>query len=502
MKNILRKWITVTVLIAFSFSMIVPMSSADMGAYMSQVFSDIKASAPKSYQGQERGYYVGGTASMQFNFQDQPLVSFTPPSAKVGCGGIDIVWGGFSYLNFEYLVQKLQAILSAAPAFAFQLALGVLCPDCKNILDSLDALANMINNINVNSCQASKALVGWSGEQLGLSIGSGQGTGQNNSWLASAADAMNNVTQKYKSWINTYAGCYDYYAGYTGSRTNMDCAKKLGTVSFLVPFMRQAFNEEDLSAFPFESIMRARYGDVYQLSSEGDDSTLPPIHFDPGCNVPKSAPYLVDAMVFGQYAEKSTISDTVNANCTYVNDETQGLGYKVRQSLIRIRDAIKNGTTGGLSQADIDLINASRVPVFRLMSLAATVEHIRGKTGDASIDNLLSDSLIDTLAYPVAYDIAYFASQHALHKTRNLTSQVQAVKASMTTEVKDKIAGIPDKINAELQASEDRRKAVWEAFRDSIGDSFQKTVMMEQIIHQELARTKLLDSYRFARGMR
>ncbi|MEW6587461.1 MAG: hypothetical protein AB1442_17865, partial [Nitrospirota bacterium] len=70
MKNILRKGITVAVLIAFSLSMIVPMSSADMGAYMSQVFSDIKASAPKSYQGQERGYYVGGTASMQFNFQD------------------------------------------------------------------------------------------------------------------------------------------------------------------------------------------------------------------------------------------------------------------------------------------------------------------------------------------------------------------------------------------------------------------------------------------------
>ena len=70
------------------------------------------------------------------------LFSAQAPRFKVGCGGIDLFMGGFSFLNVNYLVQKFQKILQAAPAMAFDLALSTLCQQCSNIMKSLEALAN------------------------------------------------------------------------------------------------------------------------------------------------------------------------------------------------------------------------------------------------------------------------------------------------------------------------------------------------------------------------
>ena len=102
--------------------------STPMDDYLQQTLDAITTLAPKAYQTQERGYFIGGSASIRVpNEYIQPF-SLTPPQIRAGCGGIDIVMGGFSYLGFDYLVQKLQSILQEAPAFAFQLALHTLCP--------------------------------------------------------------------------------------------------------------------------------------------------------------------------------------------------------------------------------------------------------------------------------------------------------------------------------------------------------------------------------------
>src|SRR6185369_4988461 len=111
------------------------------------------------YEGAKRGYYTGGTFSARWpNGNDYP-VTVTMPSIKSGCGGIDAFLGGFSFMNVDYLVQKLQNILSAAPAAAFDIALKTLAPQVADTIKSLEAITDRLNSLQLNDCKAAKALV-------------------------------------------------------------------------------------------------------------------------------------------------------------------------------------------------------------------------------------------------------------------------------------------------------------------------------------------------------
>ena len=86
------------------------------------------------------------------------------PRIKSGCGGIDVFMGGFSFMNTDYLVNKLQAILAGAPAVAFDLALKTLCEQCSNTIKNFEALADKLNSMQFDECAASKELVGDRGQ--------------------------------------------------------------------------------------------------------------------------------------------------------------------------------------------------------------------------------------------------------------------------------------------------------------------------------------------------
>jgi conjugative transfer pilus assembly protein TraH len=75
------------------------------------------------------------------------------PRLKVGCGGIDLFMGGFSFLNFEYLVQKLQTMIQAAPYVAFQIALKTISQKLGGILSEAEQIINNLNSMQFNECK-------------------------------------------------------------------------------------------------------------------------------------------------------------------------------------------------------------------------------------------------------------------------------------------------------------------------------------------------------------
>jgi Conjugative relaxosome accessory transposon protein. len=115
----------------FVFQPYLYVARADIGSSISGMISESVNYAPPTYKEMgERGYVGFGSLSIRTptgSLNVRPF-SFTPPFVKKGCGAIDIAMGGFNFLGFDYLVQKLQQILQAAPAFAFQLALEVFVP--------------------------------------------------------------------------------------------------------------------------------------------------------------------------------------------------------------------------------------------------------------------------------------------------------------------------------------------------------------------------------------
>lgn len=130
---------------------------------MQNLFDEVGASGnvsnPAALQGQTMNMYMGGSMFMRMPNRTYNIVAASAPSWSAGCGGIDLFAGGFSFINKEQFVAMLRNIGSNALGYGFKLALQNLCPTCDNVMQALQATANAVNRLNIDSCEAAKGIV-------------------------------------------------------------------------------------------------------------------------------------------------------------------------------------------------------------------------------------------------------------------------------------------------------------------------------------------------------
>ena len=117
-------------------------------------------SGPTAYQGQSAGYYTLGNLYARTPVKNVYPLSIQLPSARGGCGGIDIFAGSFSFINADQFIKTGKAIVNNAKGFAFQLALETISPVITEKLEELQNKMQEINSMNINSCETAAALVG------------------------------------------------------------------------------------------------------------------------------------------------------------------------------------------------------------------------------------------------------------------------------------------------------------------------------------------------------
>ncbi|WP_319548520.1 conjugal transfer protein TraH [Desulfogranum marinum] len=117
-------------------------------------------SGPNYFHGQERGFYQAGSFSTRWSNTNDYPVTVESPRIKAGCGGIDVFLGGMSFMNTDYLVDKLQGILSGAAAVAFDLGLKTLCSQCSNTIKNFEAIADKLNSMQIEECATAQGVVG------------------------------------------------------------------------------------------------------------------------------------------------------------------------------------------------------------------------------------------------------------------------------------------------------------------------------------------------------
>jgi conjugative transfer pilus assembly protein TraH len=122
-------------------------------------FDNVTYTSPGTFADQTRGYVTAGGMSGRVDVHDDYLMSLSLPKVKAGCGGIDMFLGGMSFLDPDYLVQKLETILQAAPAVAFQYLLETLDEKMGNIISKMEAATNFLNSIQVNDCRLANRMV-------------------------------------------------------------------------------------------------------------------------------------------------------------------------------------------------------------------------------------------------------------------------------------------------------------------------------------------------------
>ena len=171
----------------------------------------VNTTGPTAFDGQASGHWTLGNLYLRAPVRSETVATVNLPSFRAGCGGIDAFAGAFSFIDSDQLVAFARAVAQNAAGFAFELALETISPVIAETMAKLRALAQWVNNQNLNSCETAQALVGavWSRNDrasgaICAAIGTSQGIfsdyaaarhgcgsdGQRNSTLAAASGPM------------------------------------------------------------------------------------------------------------------------------------------------------------------------------------------------------------------------------------------------------------------------------------------------------------------------
>ena len=134
--------------------------TSQLRQYFNSMGGGVNVTAPSVYKNQAAGYYNGGSFYGRVPVQSAQLGHIQLPGFRAGCGGIDAWMGGFSHISSAQLIQALRGITSNMGSYGFMLALESLSPEIYNVMNELNALAQKVNALNINTCEAAATALG------------------------------------------------------------------------------------------------------------------------------------------------------------------------------------------------------------------------------------------------------------------------------------------------------------------------------------------------------
>ena len=311
--------------------------------------------SPNYFGGQQRGYYSGGSFNARWPSTADYPVTVEMPRVKSGCGGIDVFMGGFSFMNSDYLVAKLQSILENAPAVAFDLALKTLCEQCSNTIKNFEALADNLNSMQIDECAAAKEMVGVvmdengfhssevTREKLGTAIKENKLTqGVSEMWdILTKEDQANNNVPRSGDVSNVTSGCNAEITStfLSGGSLLENVGAKMG------------LPEDHIN------LIRGLVGDV---TLEGPANAYR-ISYEAPC--PANNPGDIKAFTTGDIYAKNP-----SGSCSRITDTNRDLGQYVRDTLSSITDKIENKTA--LSPVEESFLEANPLSALPILKTA------------------------------------------------------------------------------------------------------------------------------------
>lgn len=264
------------------------------------------------YEGNGRNFATLGGGSIRWASRNDYPVSITPPRLGGGCGGIDAYLGGVSFLDEEYLVQKIEAIITNAPAIAFDIAMKSMSSALDGSVKDFENLANNLNNLQLDDCAIAKkgvvTLMSDEGPGSSLSAAGKAMWGEvTSNWKIETGESKNHdaakTNQNAQPVSDLFSGCGDPnfrdFIGTTGSLLDKMANNTIGLITF-----------ED------KEFLRANFGDIaisYDNSTgvEAGAGSYDYISDECGKNVDLEA-------AFNKYVNEGVYQTkgTLAANCT------------------------------------------------------------------------------------------------------------------------------------------------------------------------------------------
>ena len=345
-------------------------------------FDNVTYASPGSFEDQTRGYLTAGGMSGRVDVHNDYLMSLTLPKVKAGCGGIDMFLGGMSFLDPDYLVQKLESILQAAPAVAFQYLLETLDEKMGNIISKMEAATNFLNSIQVNDCRLANRMV----------------------QIAKGDDNMSGIIEEmtgYKSVKEGFAKSYQNSREKIQANANNPTEDLRDALANCPPEVTDIFRTGSLLAHAasrvgagdWAGVMRARVGDVYMRWDATDK--VPLFSAIPAC--PRQDTESPDDFLTGQVQTRALNIPATAADCSR-DGPGRGALILARERMEGIANKIR--TRGSLSTDERQFVaNVRTLPIYRMLEWG-----VRQGVADSVIAD--TDELVAlTLAYQMLNDL-------------------------------------------------------------------------------------------------
>lgn len=356
-------------------------------------FDNVTYTSPGTFADQTRGYVTAGGMSGRVDVHDDYLMSLSLPKVKAGCGGIDMFLGGMSFLDPDYLVQKLETILQAAPAVAFQYLLETLDEKMGNIISKMEAATNFLNSIQVNDCRLANRMV---------QIAQGD---DNMSGIVEEMTGYKSVREGFaKSWQQSREKIQSNKGNPTEDLKEAlaNCPAEVTDIFRTGSLLQHAAAR--VGASDWAGVMRARIGDVYMRWDTNDK--VPLFSAIPSC--PHQDTESADDFLTGRVPTRALNIPATAADCS-VSGSGRGALVLARERMETIATKIR--TRSALSTEEKQFVaNVRTLPVYRLLEWGVR---------QGVIDSVIADTdelVALTLAYQMLNDLTRsidFALQNA-----------------------------------------------------------------------------------------
>lgn len=373
-------------LVAASHFALIGVARADVASEMNGFFNDAGGAAnvtgPTAFQGQSAGYYSLGNVWTRFPQKSVSPFNLQLPSARAGCGGIDLFSGSFSFINASEIVAMLKATANNALGFAFKLAIDSVSPEIGKVMDEFSQKAQLLNQMNISSCETAQALVGGIWPQMETT-------------RSTICEAVGNSQGVFSDWAASRQGCNNGGQRDATLAGNTDPAMKDQIIG-------------DPHNYTWEALKKSsKFGAFDQAFSEyvmtlvGTIVTTPPTASEHGPKVVIYGPAeeaVVTALLDGTAnAPAVKILKCNNDPCTDVSDQTlsvpasSALRPRIATMIKSMSSKIRSDTA--LDAAEKQLLNMATVPIYKILAVQAYAHYA------------LTDGEIQTLSEIVAVDL-------------------------------------------------------------------------------------------------
>lgn len=343
---------------------IVGVARADVASQMNSFFSDAGGAAnvtgPSAYEGQAAGYYSLGNVWTRFPQKSVQPFNLQLPSARAGCGGIDLFSGSFSFINASEIVAMLKATANNALGFAFKLAIDSVSPEIGKVMDEFSQKAQLLNQMNISSCETAQALVGGIWPQM-------------DSTRATICEAVGNSQGVFSDWAASRQGCNNGNKRDSTIAGNSDSSMKDQLVGEPHNYTWEALKKSGkFGAFDqsFSEYIMTIVGTVVTTPSTDPSVGGKVVMYGPAEEAVVTA--LLDGTADAPAVKMLKCNDE---NCYDIGEQTltvpssAALRPRIEGMIQSMSDKIRSDTP--LDAAEKQLLNLSTIPLYKILTVEA-----------------------------------------------------------------------------------------------------------------------------------